>query len=127
MNTTLDERERAAYAANDQVTLAALNHAEKELLDGVPTEDELKDERAAAEAWETLALNLGALAEHMVDADNEQRLTAQTRLADLSRRYGGFINPQTYVAETKTDSVFALAADVGLMADDVHSARRSTK
>lgn len=126
MNLTLEERERIAYIANDQATVAALAHAEEELLDGVPTEEELKGERAEAEAWEGLAENLGelvcTLAEHMVDANKKQRRAAAERLADLSRAFGGFIDPRCYTASgNRAYSINALAADVDQMAGDVHS------
>lgn len=125
MNTTLTEREARAYATNDQVTLAALIHSEKELLDGVPTEEELKAERAEAEAWEGLAMKLGdlvcVLADSMVEANKEERRVTRDRLADLSRSFGGFINPRRYVAGTHLESIEALARDVDLMADEVPS------
>ncbi|MGK2884359.1 MAG: hypothetical protein ACSLE8_06220 [Rhodococcus sp. (in: high G+C Gram-positive bacteria)] len=125
MNLTLDERERLAYMRNDQAALAVLQHSEEELLDGVPTEEELAAERAEAEAWEGLAMTLGALvctlAEHMVDTSKAERRAAQKRLADLSRTFGRFIDPRRYVALTPTESINSLAADVYQMTEDVHS------
>lgn len=126
MNLTLDEFERRAFIGNDQAVLAALQRSEETLLDGVPTEAEREVERAEAEAWEGLAEKLGALvctlSENMADANKAQRRAAAARMSDLSRRFGGFIDPRRYVAGGHVDSINALAADVDRMADDVHTA-----